>query len=185
MMAIETLLNEFYSSATPNSRKHSIELELLEYQNSTNLWQLSIKSLYNNEFFWFFNISTVEVTIIFLMPLPTLNYDSIFQLTIARKWSQLNDNEHLLIRNTLWETFSNLSMNYELPKIQRDKIAQLLSLIGKREFPDDDPHYMNNIIELLKNKFIFGIALLRATVDELISTKNDITTEKQKHLSYW
>jgi len=65
--------------------------------------------------------------------------------------------------------------------MQRDKIAQLIALIGKRQFPDDHPEFVSQIMALLKTKFILGITLLKATFNEIASTKPDVTYQKKKN----
>lgn len=66
-------------------------------------------------------------------------------------------------------------------KIKREKFAQLLAMIGKREFPNDNPTYMNHVNELITTKnFNLGIALLKATSDELVSTKDDVSFDTKK-----
>lgn len=58
-----------------------------------------------------------------------------FQLIIVKKWGSLNKTERLEIHQTLWNHYCSLAHN--VPKIQREKLAHLIALIGKREFPDD------------------------------------------------
>lgn len=69
--------------------------------------------------------------------------------------------------------------------MQRDKIAQLIALVGKRQFPDEHPDYVNDIISLVKTKFILGITLLKATFTEIVSTKADITYQKKRNFVQW
>ncbi|XP_053698424.1 exportin-6-A [Sabethes cyaneus] len=165
MLSIETLVNEFYHPATTNARKHSIEGHLQQFQRAPHAWAVCLQNLhhFNNQYFWFFNVSTVEVT-------------------ISQRWLTLDETGRGQIRDSLWSTFASFSQ--DIPGLQRDKVAQLVALVGKRQFPDDHPDYMNQIMELLKTKFTLGITLLRATSDEITSTKADITSERQKYLSY-
>lgn len=57
------------------------------------------------------------------------------QLIIVKKWGSLNATERREIQKTLWNHYGSLTQN--VPKMQREKIAHLIALIGKREFPDD------------------------------------------------
>lgn len=58
-----------------------------------------------------------------------------FQLIIVKKWGSLSTTERREIQKTLWNYYASLAHN--VPKMQREKIAHLIALIGKREFPDD------------------------------------------------
>ncbi|XP_055624317.1 exportin-6 isoform X2 [Toxorhynchites rutilus septentrionalis] len=165
LLSIETLVNEFYHPGTSNSRKHAIEGQLQQFQRSSHSWAMCLHNLahFNNQYFWFFNVSTIEVT-------------------INQRWHTLNELQRNQINESLWSTYAGFSQ--DIPGLQRDKIAQLIALIGKRQFPEQHPDYMNQVMELLKNKFILGITLLRSTSDEITSTKSDMNSERQKYLSY-
>lgn len=166
------LLNEFNYPNTSNARKHEIEKQLIEFQNNLNSWPQCLYHLsnsnnttcnpsMNNNFFWFFNASTIEVAII-------------------RKWKYLDDTDRLRLRDTLWNCYANLNASI-VSRIQREKIAQLIALMGKREFPDKHSSYMYHLMELLKTDFILGITLLRSTSEELVSTRDDITSDRKKY----
>lgn len=71
------------------------------------------------------------------------------------------------------------------PKIKREKIAQLLALMGKREFPDEHSTYMKHIVDLLNNNYNLGILLLRVTSEEAVSTKCDIYCDQKKYFQSW
>ncbi|XP_065074912.1 exportin-6-A-like isoform X2 [Ochlerotatus camptorhynchus] len=165
LLTIESLVNEFYHPGTSNARKHTIEGQLQQFQRAPHAWALCLQYLvqFNNQYFWFFNVSTVEVT-------------------ISQRWLSLDENHRAQIRESLWATYAGFS--HDIPGMQRDKVAQLIALIGKRQFPDEHPDYMNQVLELLKSKFILGVTLLRSTSDEITSTKADITSDRQKYLSY-
>ncbi|XP_058443342.1 exportin-6-A isoform X2 [Malaya genurostris] len=165
LLSIEALVNEFYHPGTSNVRKHTIEGHLQQFQRMPHAWLLCLQNLnqFNNQYFWFFNVSTVEVT-------------------ISQRWLSLEESRRNQIRDALWSTYAGFSQ--DIPGLQRDKIAQLVALVGKRQFPEEHPDYMNQVLELLKSKFTLGITLLRATSDEITSTKADITSERQKYLTY-
>lgn len=65
--------------------------------------------------------------------------------------------------------------------MQRDKIAQLIALIGKRQFPEEHDAFCQNILCLIKSNFLLGIKLLNNTFGEISSTKNDCTFQKKKN----
>lgn len=165
MSAIEGLLNEFNYPTTSNARKHEIEKQLIEFQNDLRSWPqclYQLGSLTNgHQFFWFFNASTIETAIV-------------------RKWKYLDKSERMRLRETLWSNYANLNVT-AVSRAQREKIAQLIALIGKREFPDEHSSYMCHLVELLKSNFILGITLLRTTSEELVSTRDDITSERKKY----
>lgn len=165
LLAIEALVNEFYHPGTSNARKHTIEGQLQQFQRAPHAWLLCLQNLaqFNNQYFWFFNVSTVEVT-------------------IQQRWPTLDEPARTQLREALWATYASFS--HDIPGMQRDKVAQLIALVGKRQFPEEHPDYMNQVLELLKSKFTLGIRLLLATSDEITSTKADVTSERQKYLSY-
>lgn len=64
LSAVEDLLSQFHSPSTNNARKREIECTLIELQNNQNTWSSSLYNLANtsNQYMWFFNVSTVEVS---------------------------------------------------------------------------------------------------------------------------
>lgn len=84
------------------------------------------------------------------------------------------------MRDALWANYFNMA-GQNVPRIQREKIAQLISLMGKREFPDEHAMYMSHIVDLLKTNFPLGIILLRTTSEELVSTRDDIASDRKKY----
>lgn len=165
MSAVESLLNEFNYPSTSNARKHEIEKQLVEFQNDLRSWPQCLFQLTNatnsHQFFWFFNASTVEAAIV-------------------RKWKYLDESDRMRLRDTLWNNYANLNVA-TVSRMQREKIAQLIALMGKREFPDEHSSYMCHLVELLKSNFILGITLLRTTSEELVSTRDDITSDRRKY----
>lgn len=166
LSSIEGLLNEYYShSCTSNARKHEIERQLIEFQNDLRAWPQSLYQLShsstNGQYFWFFNAQTIEAAIV-------------------RKWRYLDENDRQRLRDTLWQNYANLNV-VTVSRIQREKLAQLIALMGKREFPDEHSSYMCHLVELLKSNFILGITLLRVTSEELVSNREDITSDRKKY----
>lgn len=164
LSAIEDLLNEFNHHNTSNARKHEIEKQLLDYQNDLRSWSqclYQLNSTNQHQFIWFFNASTIETTIL-------------------RKWKYLDRCDRQRLRDTLWNCYANLNVS-AVSRVQREKLAQLIGLIGKRQFPDEHSSYMYHLAELLKTNFILGITLLRTTSEELVSNRDDITSERRKY----
>lgn len=157
-------MNEFNYPNTNNSRKHEIEEQLIAFQNNLQSWPQCIYQLSNrnsNQFVWFFYVSTIEAT-------------------ITRKWKFLDKNDRHRMRETLWNNYVNMT-GPNTQRIQREKIAQLIALMGKREFPDEDPSYVRHIIELMRKNFALGIILLRTTSEEMVSTRDDVSTDRKKY----
>lgn len=140
LSAIEGLLNEFNYPNTSNARKHEIEKQLVEFQNDLRSWPQCLFQLNHipngHNFFWFFNASTIEAA-------------------ITRKWKYLDKSDRMRLRDTLWHNYANLNVATVL-RVHREKIAQLIALMGKREFPDEHSSYMCHLVELLKTNFILG-----------------------------
>lgn len=77
----------------------------------------------------------------------------------------------------LWYIYSSFPVN--IGALQRDKMAQLIALIGKREFPDHHSEFVSQILSLMKVKFILGITLLKSASHEICSTKIDCSHEQK------
>lgn len=167
---MDCLLKEFYSSATPNNRKREIESELLSFKCQSDSWRICLPIVGNtalfeqNQFLWFFCTSTVENA-------------------ITRRWMQLGSSDRALMREALWRGFINLSPRSQ--KRQRDTYAQLIALMGKREFPDEDPNYFVHCLTLVKTNFVLGICLLRTTSEEVVSNREDVSTDRKQYFHSW
>ncbi|ALC48627.1 Exp6 [Drosophila busckii] len=167
MTSLEGLLNEFYQPSTSNARKREIETNLLAFKSQPEAWQLCLRvatasnSFTENQFLWFFSTSTLEHT-------------------ITRRWSQLSIADRTQLRETLWNHYAQLHV-LNGARRHRDTLAQLISLLGKREFPDHDPNYMQHCMELSKTRFILGINLLRVTSEEVASNRGDMTNDWKQY----
>lgn len=171
MSAVTGLLNELESPHTDNGRKHEIEKQLCAIQHDLNSWPQCLHALNTfydntdpklaNQLFWFFNVSTIEVT-------------------IRRKWKYLSESDRNQLRDSLWKRFTMLQIPETL-RFHREKLAQLIALIGKRQFPDEHSSYVCHILELLQRNFLLGITLMRATSDETIDARDSLTTDQRKY----
>lgn len=168
LSAVADLLNEFNHHSTTNGRKHDIEKELVEFQNSPNAWSQCLYHISNgtarslaNPYVWFFVATTIEIT-------------------ITRKWKYLDETDRQRLRDTLWNCYAAFDVA-TVARVEREKIAQIIALIGKRQYPDKHPSYMCHLIELLSNNFMLGITLLRTTSEEVTSTRDDITSDRKKY----
>ncbi|TDG41825.1 hypothetical protein AWZ03_011754 [Drosophila navojoa] len=167
MTSVEVLLNEFYQPTTSNARKREIETNLLAFKSQPEAWQLCLRvatatnSFTENQFLWFFSTSTLEHT-------------------ITRRWTQLTAADRTLLRETLWQHYAQL-MVLNGARRHRDTLAQLIALLGKREFPEQDPNYMQHCMELTKTRFSLGINLLRVTSEEVVSNRGDLTSEWKQY----
>lgn len=161
LSAVENLINEFNYPSTSNTRKHEIEKQLIDFQNSPNAWAESLYQLAQtaNQSLWLFNVSTIEAA-------------------ITRRWKLLDKDNRQRLRDALWAHYVNMWPE-TTPRFQREKMAQLIALMGKREFPDHHPSYMAHVIELMKTHFNLGITLLRTTSEELSNTRSDISTDRK------
>ncbi|EDV45361.1 exportin-6-A [Drosophila erecta] len=167
LTTVEGLLQEFYQPSTSNARKREIETNLLAFKSQPEAWQLCLRvatasDITVNQFLWFFSTSTVEHT-------------------ITRRWTQLTSTDKTLLRETLWNSYAQLGATSNVAKRQRDTLAQLIALLGKREFPEQDPNYMQHCMELTKTRFQLGINLLRITSEEVVSNRGDLTTEWKQY----
>ncbi|XP_017048308.1 exportin-6-A [Drosophila ficusphila] len=167
MTTVEGLLQEFYQPSTSNARKREIETNLLAFKSQPEAWQLCLRvatasDITANQFLWFFSTSTLEHT-------------------ITRRWTQLTTTDKTLLREALWNSYAQLGSTPNAAKRHRDTLAQLIALLGKREFPEQDPNYMQHCMELTKTRFQLGINLLRITSEEVVSNRGDLTTEWKQY----
>lgn len=100
-----------------------------------------------------------------------------------QSWTSLALADRVTIRDCLWTLYYKFCK--DLPKLHRNKIAQLIALIGKREFPQQHAGYMDQVKSLFEhgNTFVLGLVLLRATCEEILSTKTDISVDRRKTLT--
>lgn len=68
-MNLESILNEFYHHSTSNFRKREIERQLKDFQENENSITICLNNLgntfaLNNQFLFFFSVSTLEVKLI-------------------------------------------------------------------------------------------------------------------------
>lgn len=172
---LESMLQEFYAPTTSNDRKRAIEVKLSAFRNECNAWKLCLEALKQSdsevadrilrepsyEILWFFYASTVEYV-------------------IKRRWTLLSLNERTLLRESLWQIYANLATPVKSKK-QRDTYATLLGLLGRRQFPDEDPNYLNHCLALVRTKFTLGVRLLRITSEELASNREDLRSDCKQY----
>lgn len=163
------MLIEFYEPTTPNNRKREIEGELLAFKSQNDVWRTCLTVVTNafafeqNQYLWFFCASTLESV-------------------ITRQWVDLGSADRAQLREALWQTYANLNGP---TKRQRDTYAQLMALLAKREFPDEDPNYILLCMTLIKSKFVLGISLLRTTSEEVCSNREDVRTDRKQYFHSW
>lgn len=93
--------------------------------------------------------------------------------------------DHLKITaNILNVAFHNIPL--DSPKLQRDKIAQLLVHLFTFNFQEcDENHFIDEILRLLNGKFLFGVVLLRTLSEEIFSTRSNICAQKKEFIRIW
>lgn len=164
---MDAWLKEFNAAATSNDRKRELQQRLHDFQvNCATSWQTCLQHLAqttsaaHNQYLWLFCVSTVEVT-------------------ITRNWTRLQLSDRLDVRNFLWQTYSGFG--YGTSKLERTKVAQLIALIGKREFPNHHPGFVNEVVELMRRNLLYGLILMRAVSEEVVNTKEDLGVEQKKY----
>lgn len=68
---------------------------------------------------------------------------STVEVTIQQRWPALDEAARVQLRDALWATYAAFS--HDIPGMQRDKVAQLVALVGKRQFPEEHPDYMSQV----------------------------------------
>ncbi|XP_058063163.1 exportin-6 [Anopheles bellator] len=161
---VEHLLARFFHPETSNAEKQSLERNLEALQDTHFSWKFCLANMrrFDNHYVWFFAVSTVE-------------------RTIRLRWVQLTTDERSSIRDDLLAIYC--SYEPDVPVLQREKVAQLLAMVAKRQFPDEFSNYIGHLIDLLRTKFSLGLALCRATGDIITRNLNDVPSERQKRFS--
>lgn len=169
---VQSWLREFNTPATCNEKKRELQLRLHNFQvNCADAWQICLHYLVTvhpsggappvDQFLWLFAVSTVEIA-------------------ITRNWTtSMPLSDRLAVRNYLWHTYMNSAQTAS--KLERSKLAQLIALIGKREFPDHHPGFLNEVLELMRRNFFSGVVLLQAISAEVLNTKEDLTVDQKKY----
>lgn len=94
---------------------------------------------------------------------------------IYQRWFQLNTYDKKTIRDHIWALFRNSNT---ASRVQRNKLAQLIAIFGKRQFPTGEHEEYDKQIKLLledRSTFILGVILLRANCEEIVNTRSDVT----------
>lgn len=166
---LQSWLREFHAPATPNDKKRELQLRLHNFQaNHDDAWQMCLHYLVakgsTDQYLWLFVVSTLE-------------------LDITRNWAtDLQLSDRLSIRNYLWHAYMQAQATAtSSSRLERSKLAQLIALIGKREFPDSHPGFVNEVLELMCRNFLGGLGLLNAISAEVLNTKEDVTTDQKKY----
>lgn len=166
---VQSWLKEFNATATPNDKKRELQLRLHNFQANYDAWQICLHYLVSqngpqtgtDQYLWLFVVSTLE-------------------LAITRNWStSLQLSDRLAVRNYLWHTYMNSPATTS--RLEKAKLAQLIALIGKREFPDNHPGFLNEVLELMRRNFLGGLVLLNAISAEVLNTKEDVTVDQKKY----
>lgn len=168
------LLAEFHSAHTNNQRKRQLDGQLTRHQSDAHAWPEALAALAQppdaDPYAWHFNATTV-------------------QLVITRRWTsagqpqpptlaQLGAGQRQQLRDGVWQCFMS-QLGTRPVRMKRDKLAQLIALMGKQDFPGEHGTYMAHVLQLLRQNFELGLALLRATSDELCSTRDDVTAQRR------
>lgn len=176
---IAHLLAEFHSPHTDNQRKRQLDAQLTRHQSDAHAWPEALAALAQppdtDPYAWHFNATTV-------------------QLAITRRWTSASSSQqqqqpsggsHQLgaplrqqLRDGVWQCFMS-QLGTRPVRLKRDKLAQLIALMGKQDFPHEHGTYMAHVLQLLRQNFELGLALLRATSDELCSTRDDVTAQRR------
>lgn len=101
-------------------------------------------------------------------------------MTITKKWFQLDLGSKLYMKNFLWNVYKNYPI--DVGAMQRDKTAQLIALISKRSFPSEWTDFIDEVVEgLFKTKFLLGVTLLKASFNEIVSSRPDVPYQIKKN----
>ncbi|XP_049530816.1 exportin-6 [Anopheles darlingi] len=161
---VEYLVTRFFHPETSNAEKQALEAEMRELQKTSFTWQFCLTNMNNfmNQYLWFFSVLTVENT-------------------VTHRWSELTPIERLQLRDALYALYSGYEI--DVPALQREKVAQLVAMIGLRQFPDENPQYLDDLLQLLQVKFNLGLTLCRATGDVITRNHTNVSSDRQKRFA--
>lgn len=114
--------------------------------------------------------------------------------TVYQRWFHLNLYDKKTIREHIWVLYRNCTVPHAASapatnaynRIQRNKLAQLIAIFGKRQFPvGEHEDYDKQIKNLLENQstFILGVVLVRANCEEILNTRSDVTIMTRESFS--
>lgn len=105
-----------------------------------------------------------------------LFYFHCLENVIHQNYYQLSAIERQTIRDHCWKLFR--ASRDAGSRLQCNKLAQLIAVFGKRQFPvGEHDDYDKQIKHLLEERttFILGVILVRANCEELLNTRSDVT----------
>uniref|UniRef100_A0A182KBG3 Importin N-terminal domain-containing protein n=1 Tax=Anopheles christyi TaxID=43041 RepID=A0A182KBG3_9DIPT len=152
---VEALLERFYHNQTNNEEKQRIDLKLQELQLTSFNWRYCLAHMdtFNNPYLWFFAANTVERTVVTM-------------------WKCLNQQDRQQLRHSLLQLFSGYPA--DVPAVQRDKVAFIMAQVGRQGCSDNANSYgqfVEAVLQLLRNKFMLGLALCGAIGDSVLQNK--------------
>ncbi|KAL1498173.1 hypothetical protein ABEB36_009014 [Hypothenemus hampei] len=153
LVAVESLLEEFFKPDTSNYRKHEIEAQLSAINTVPHLGKLCL--------YFITHTSSHYVTMFALQTLESV---------ITQQWSKTDWALQEEIKSVLQ---SNLILKCNtVPNFLRNKYSKLLVDIAKIDWPIRYPNFFETILQLLKStdsNQLTGLILLKTVCEEFIS----------------
>ncbi|XP_060521538.1 exportin-6-B [Cylas formicarius] len=152
LLAVEKLLEEFFSPYTSNGRKHDIEAQLNSFKTTPHLCGLCL--------YFISHTSSQYVTMFALQTLESV---------IKLNWNNTDWPTQEEIKSTLQTNL--IFKSHNTPHFLKHKYAKLLVEIAKYDWPTKYPEFFVNILELLKSteqNQLIGLIMLRTACEEII-----------------
>ena len=165
LRSLEALMNEFFHDSTSNDRKRQIEVILNEFSKQDNCWEQCLQYLSQTD---------NEYTLMYCL--------SVLENHILLKWHTLGP-EKSDKRLSIWSYL--LTSNESSPQFVRNKASKLLVTIGRIDWPNSYPDFMQNILDLLqsKNTMSLALVLLNTTLEELTQPRDDVCAQRKAELN--
>lgn len=153
LVAVENLLDEFFSLCTSNTRKHEIEVHLSTIKAVPHLGNLCLYFITNtsSHYVTMFALQSLEVV---WCNLKTFFYIwVVFQSVINQQWSKLEWSLQEEIKSLLQ---SNLILkSSSAPNFLRNKYVKLLVEIAKTDWPRRYPDFFDTVLHVICIQFFY------------------------------
>ncbi|KAK4874303.1 hypothetical protein RN001_013663 [Aquatica leii] len=166
LLALEHLMEEFFTHSTSNGRKHDIETQLNSFSNQRDCWKLCVYFLTHtsSQYVSMYALTTIESV-------------------INRQWVSLEWEHRVQLKSALYNYL--IEQDVTAPYFVRNKLAKLIVDIARFDWPHFFPEFLTNIIQLLQSSDgqLLGLVMLHITSEEFMSTRPDLSSCRKEELT--
>ncbi|XP_031353857.1 exportin-6 isoform X1 [Photinus pyralis] len=166
LVALEHLMEEFFTHSTSNGRKHDIETQLNSFSSQRDCWKLCVYFLTHtsSQYVSMYSLSTIESV-------------------INRQWVALEWEHRVQLKSALYNYL--MEQGPTAPHFLRNKLAKLIVDIARLDWPHFFPEFLTNIIQLLQSNDgqLLGLVMLHITSEEFMSSRPDLSSYRKDELT--